>query len=308
MKGKLFVFILVFLFTALGVLLLTKRELPFRIITLPSIHSSYQDEAGESVYIKALTNDLESPYFHKDLISNVTIKNEHNFIDMNIIDIHFSENEYIYMENTYQYVSFELGITVVPAEGEILLENSVLELTYDNGEILELEIGSFYVLFGETLNDLSLDNLFALHGELDGVDTITGIYVELYNKTDHHITIKRIETLGSLYFDNHMLKEIEEVPLHYDKVTDILLIEEYSHTKKHALYNQQYTIIANQSNQFFVPLLYNGDVAFVYRFPLQVVFEIEGEEKIYIIDDFPYINTPLFKPELEDSFVLYEKD
>ena len=91
-----------------------------------------------------------------------------------------------------------------------------------------------------------------------------------------------------------------------EEVKNILNLEEFNHFRSRIIFEQRILMTESNSVKLYVPFLYHGEINQIYRFPIVIVYEIEGVEYEYIIDDFPFINTSSFKEELESGYITHE--
>lgn len=310
MKTKLITGIIIVLVASLTILILIKKEPKTIIITVPKIYAILKTDDTEHAKIALLTNNSDSYLFDIDFIQNSKVINglSDHVLPIEINDIQKMNEYYFYNDIEYEVINIVFQVVVESDTLKEELPNANLMIQYQNNKELMIEIGSFnYMSSNDLSNDISLSNLYATHGELNGVDTVTGVYIELDNVGDRNAKILSIDTISNdIFLDNHQLTVIEHEPMISSTPASIFQITSYSHFKVHSIFETNILLAPNQSKKLYVPLLYNSDIQHVYRFPLIVTYMINDQIKQMIVDDFPYINTAPFKQSLESEFVVYE--
>ena len=310
MRTKLLLMIFIFLILSLTAVLLIKEEKPLVIITSPKIYSYSKTDDYESFNISILANNIDSFYFDLEFINNAVITNDdkNKIIPIEIMEISNNNEVYLYNEEIYNVVSIRLKVSVGAVYLLEEISDAVLTLTYDNNKSVELYIGEFnYLIQNQDNNDIGLSNLYVTHGYLNDSNTATGLYLELSNESINNIYIKEIKTIGKMVsFDNFYLKRVEEEIPFDQEVKNILNLEAFNHFRSRTIFEQRILMTESNSVKLYVPFLYHGEINQIYRFPIVIVYEIEGVEYEYIIDDFPFINTSSFKEELESGYITHE--
>ena len=311
MKIKVIGGIISFLLIILSILLFIKDDPKIKILTSPKIHSIMKSSDNEVFNITILTSDIDSYYFNKDYISTISLSSDSDeIISLSLSDISKSNERYIYNNEEYYYLSFELKLGFDSNDYLIEMSKAYLDIKYSNNKEISIYIGEFNYLFYDDENrDISLNNLLSTHGLINGIDTSTGLFLNLGNLSEHNITINKIE-IGSkgISANNYHLKELDEIPDFEASPEDILILDDYSYTN-YSEYTQK-NILFRKNNEImlYVPFSYKGDISYLYRFYVKVYYIIDLEEKVFVIDDFPYISTNAFKEELEGGYFYYEFD
>lgn len=310
MRTRMLLVIFIVLILSLTAVLLIKKEKPLFIVTSPKINSFAKSDDFEYFNISILSNDIESFYFNTDYLNSASIVNvdKTRIVPIQVINIENQNEVYMFKNDILDVINIEIKVSV---SANYLLEEideAYLILKYENNKEIELNIGEFnYLIQNLENNDIGLSNLFATHGEINGIDTTTGIYLELSNNSEHNIYIKEIRTIGSMIsFDNFYLRKMEEEVEYDESVSNILNLDDFNHFRTKNIFQQNILLTEDNSIKIFAPILYHGEIVQAYRFPIMVIYEINGVEYNYTIDDFPYINTSSFKEELESEFITYE--
>ncbi len=311
MRLKIIGGLLSFLLIVLAGLLFIEDNPKTKIVVSPKIYSIMKSSDNEQFSIMFLVNDTDSYYFNKEYISNIKISSDNEDIIPCIINnIEKSSEYYIYNEEVYYYLTFELSIGFNSDDYLIFIEKAYLDIDYSNTHKIKLYIGEFnYYFYDEENTDISLNNLLSTHSLINDIDTASGLFLNLGNESPHNITINKIE-IGSnnTLANNYYLKEIYSIPDISKTPEEILNIENYNYS----IYGEylENNILLRKSNEImlYVPFSYIGDIPYLYRFYVKVYYVIDSVEKVFVIDDFPYINTSNYKLELESEYYCYEFD
>jgi len=310
MKIKIIGGLLSFLLIVLSLLLFIRNDPTIKVITSPKVYSIMKSSNNEGFNITILTNEINSYYFNEEYISNISLSSENDeIISLSLDAISKSNENYIYNNEKYYYLSFKVNLEFSSDDYLILFDKAYLNVNYRNTKNIKLYIGEFnYLFFEEENNDISLNNLLSTHGLINGIDSSTGLFLNLGNLTNNNITINKIEIgSNSVSANNHYLNNIFIIPDYDSSVEDVLNLEDYNFNDN-TLNDISKNILFLKNNEImlYVPFSYNGDIPYLYRFYVEVHYTIDSEEKLFVIDDFPYINTNVFKVELESGYQYYE--
>ena len=298
-----------FLLIILSILLFIEDDPKIKILTSPKIYSIMKSSDNEIFNITILTNDIDSYYFNQDYISNISLSSDSDkIVTLSLSDISKSSERYIYNNEVYYYLSFKLKVGFDSDDYLIEMRTAYLDIKYSNNNEIKLYIGEFnYLFYDEENRDISLNNLLSTHGLVNGIDTSTGLFLNLGNLSEHNITINKIEIgATSTLANNYYLLELYEIPDFSASPEEILGIEDYNYTKYSEYTQKNILLRKNNEIMLYVPFSYEGDISYLYRFYVKVYYIINLEEKVFIIDDFPYISTNVFKEELEGEYNYYE--
>ncbi len=309
MRIKLVGGLIVFLLLVLSLLLFIKDNSNIEIITSPKIYSLFKSSEFESFDIPFLTNDSASYFFNEDYISKIVLVSDNDeIIPLTIKEIVKTNNFYNYADEEYNYLTFNLQIAFNSDDYNIVMNKAYLKITYKNAKEIMLYIGEVNYLFSSDENyDLSLNNLLSTHGMVNGKDTSTGLFLNLGNLSNNNLIITKIE-IGSnnIVSNNDYLSEIEVIPNYDDSLETVLGIANYDYKIIPKETTKQILLRKNNEIMLYVPFSYTGEIGYIYRFYVKVYYYDEGVLKVFIIDDFPYINTTTFKQELMKDFYYYE--
>lgn len=293
---------------SLSLLLLFKQDNSLLIVSNPANYSYFKTDDHDTFHIPLLVSNNNTYHFDDKYITSLQIVDKE---EVNIIDIYQFEKI-----NTNQYYEYKgqmmhvLYLSLKPSiDGDYVhfnLKDAYVKLKYQNQKEQLIYIGSLSYLVTDSTTDLSLGNLYATHGLVNNSDTVTGLYLELKNKTNQNIYINNFNLLApNTNFDHYFLSELNKKPEITDSVEEVLEIDSYSHIKDVSDYEKQILIKPGESKSLYVPVTYQKEIAYIYKFAVCVNYTLNGETKGFYIDDFPYINTSPFKMELEGLYREY---
>lgn len=311
MKLKIIGGILSFLVIVLSLLMFIQENPKTEIIISPKIYSIMKSSDNEVFRITVLTNDLDSYYFNADYISNINLSSDgEDIVPLVISDIIKSNELYFYKNKQYYFITLELSLGFSSDDFLINIDNAYLDIRYSNTEEIKIFIGEFnYYFYDEENYDISLNNLFSTHDLINNVNTVSGLYLNLGNLRDLNITINKIEIGSSdVLTNNFYFNEIYVIPEMSHTPEEILYIDNYNYHNYGEYTSNSILLRKNNEVMLYVPFSYTGDIDYLYRFFVKVHYVIDSEEKVFVIDDFPYINTSNYKEELESEYISYEYD
>jgi len=311
MRLKIIGGLLSFLLIVVSILLFIEDNPKTKIIISPKIYSIMKSSDNELFSIVLLVNDVDSYYFNQEYINNIKISSDGEEIVPCILNNIKKSNEY-YIDNdeAYYYLTLELSVGFDSDDYTINFNNAYLDITYSNKKEINIYIGEFnYYFYDEDNTDISLNNLLSTHALIDDIDTATGLFLNLGNESDYNITIYSVEIGSSnTLANNYYLNEIYEIPSISDTPEEILNIDTYNYSIYGEYRANSILFRKNNEIMLYVPFSYIGDISYLYRFYVKVHYIIDSEEKVFVIDDFPYINTSNYREELESGYYYYEYD
>jgi hypothetical protein len=145
-------------------------------------------------------------------------------------------------------------------------------------------------------------------GEVNNINTVTGVSIELRNQSDYNVTIKRIDIYSEdISFNNDYLIEKDRKIDMFEEVESVLLVHAYDFETYEST-EQHHSILEGQTKMLYIPLLYHDEIKYISRFVIIVTYEINGTEEVFYIDDFIFMNRLNFGPEFEPGYQVYEYD
>lgn len=303
--GLLSLFLVIFI----GLLFIPSNK-NLKIITSPKIFSLLKSSNNESIEVELLVNKTDTYYFDKDYIFSISLNSEFDveIIPLVIDEITYGNSLYDYDNDTFYLVNLSLSVGFESDDYLIDFKKAYLDISYNNEENLKLFIGEFNYLFMDDItNNLGISNLSSTVYKSKEINTVSGVYIELYNMSNENLVINNFN-LGSssVLFNNYYLSEIYNEPDLFDTVEEILLIENYDFYNDSSSYNKSLLLRENQSIILYVPLVYSKEIEYIHRFFFEVNYTSNQGEKSLIIDDIPYVSTSIFQTSLEEGYFVYE--
>ena len=292
--GTLFVVTL-----ALAVVLLLDAPAASMVISHPTIHSHVHSDVLETIRIEIMTNDPEDYRFDEDYLHRAAIGSEDNLLAFDVIAIERA-GEARYQEQPMTIVALLLRIAVVPEDARITYDEAILHLHYKNGQELAVPIGEFHYLFGSSDDALAVVGLNATHETVDGINTMGGIALELRNRSDRVVVVRKIELISAGVVLN-LPRRMRDRACEGAMTVAVCLGEPYSFHVPPPLTTIGDLVLPHQPYQVYVPLSYL-DAHVLHRVGLVVTYDIDGEFHRLIIDDFPFIRTALYQDAFEEWY------
>jgi hypothetical protein len=221
---------------------------------------------------------------------------------MKIQEIVVSNDEYEYNDNIYYRVDYFFKLPFSGTNTYINMDQVYLSLDYDNGDNIDVFIGELNYLF-KTYNDddISLGNLSATYEYINDVETVGGINVTLANLTNDNFNITNINLVSSNVKANYE-KTIERSECSYRSTVEDCLVEEGYDFENYNESDKTFLVRKNNNLELYIPLNYLNNTEYLYRFSITIEYEIDGETKEYIIDDFPFMSKGIYLKEMEGNF------
>lgn len=306
MKIKYLFFILSVSSILLAISLLSGDEIPLKIITSPSVYSIKHTELNEQFTISILMNRKDTYHLDTQYIEKSFLKETETYLPISIERIEVSRDPIHVQSEPYYLVNFIVSLQVEMIDHIIEYEQASLEITYENEKMIDVYIGEFNYVFQSTTDDLSLYNLHGTFGDVNGINTVTGVVIELYNINHQNVTIQRIDIAShDVSMNNDYLVEKDrEIDL-FEHVEDVLLLDSYSFESYEST-ESPVSILKGQSKTLYIPLLYNDEIQYISRFTIEITYLINGQEAKLFLDDFIFMNQIHFGPEYESNYRVYD--
>lgn len=256
----------------------------------------------EYFHIQLLSNKKDSLYFIEEEVISSSVKDEVEEIPLELKAINKTETL-----NGYYIIDFTFKIGFHSEDYEINFTEAYLVLTYKDN-VLDIPIGEFNYLFKEdNTNDISLINLEATYTEIKSIETVSGVLLTIRNNTRNTVVIKDIEVLSNTV--TVMNDEVFVVEEEIDNFTEVktILDKSFSHFDFQSS-DITISIFSEQEVTLFGPLIFNGDIYYIHRFPIKITYLIGDEEKVFIIDDFPFMRENTFNTVYEEYIDVIDTD
>ena len=284
MKIKYLLFVLSVFSAFLGVSLLFGEDIPLQVITSPKVFSLMHTDLHDQFKISVLMNRNDTYHLDTQYIQKSLIQDGENHVPIRVERIEVSKERMDIVESEYYLVNFVVSLQIESNDHFIQYEDASIVITYENDQVMELHIGEFNYLFNDGSSDLSLYTLQGTFGKVNDVNTVTGIAIELYNKSTSNIIIKRVDIVSKdVSLNNDYLIEKDRDIDIFENVSDILLIDEY-YFDSFESDEQQHSLLVKQTKKLYIPVLYNDNIKHISRFIVSVTYEINDEEKVEKID------------------------
>lgn len=302
MKIKLIFFILSLVLIVLSISILTTDDIKTKVLSNAQVISIYHTNQREEISISLLTNNPEDFYFDSDYIVFSKLYNDEETLSLRLKKIDYVKEEYIYDKMAYFQVDLHFTLPFTASASSINMDDVSLQLDYDNGDSVTVFIGEFNYLFQDFNDeDLALSNLSASYDYIDGVETVSAFNIGLSNSSEDNINITGVKVISTDVLANYS-KSIKGVICPYkDDVASCLTEEEYD-PHLYTESSQIFFLPKRNNIDLFVPLVYMDDAKYLYRAAIVVSYRINGEDKEFIIDDFPFMSKPIYLEEMEDYY------
>ncbi|MFW5847708.1 MAG: hypothetical protein ACOCVF_02200 [bacterium] len=227
----------------------------------------------------------------KDNIIDARIKDEHNEVEINIEKI-----ENAYQKTTYENISYFMFYYQIKFNQfainnlQLNLENSYLEIIYQNETNLQLEIGDLNLLFTSINNHNHIDftRMYSITNYENNHNVVKAIYLELENLTGNNIYINSISLLNNKLFANTSeIKTVNFLP-EYNMNFNSLLPEFNSIANE---FKDNDCFIFKDKQNLIIPINHLNKWQFINRFPLIIDYSYNEENYQYIIDDYLFFSS-----------------
>lgn len=199
-------------------------------------------------------------------------------------------NKTKYNDKTYYEYLFSLSFPLYNDFSEpLFIEDAWIKINYSNGYNLSCLIGNFCIYFNSSSysnNDISVLGLSSTNNEVSNVKTIVGINLKIKSNVSN-IVINEITTYNPNYdFDYHNILNgtLEAQTNLRDKYSSYSYVVNSINKEK---INEN--LIEEES--MFLPLKYLGIIRYVDRLPIYILYTLNGEDKLFIIDDFLFVSS-----------------
>ncbi len=207
-------------------------------------------------------------------------------VNLGIISSYQNDHYYVFR---YSYDISQYAIDHL----SMVFENAILEMTYENDYEVAYEIGDVSLKW-ETIpesTDFDFYRLSGIYGSYSNKEILQGIAIGFDRFIEGDIIIKNISCdIHGVTFDLSHAIQYDEI------VHNMTLYEtlgsEYNPINYPSLSDEYVPIIA-PSVIVAIPLNYHDDFIDIWRFPLYIDYEKNGEIKTFIIDDFMYRSEPI---------------
>lgn len=287
MKKTFTILIIAYIVIALALFIFFGRQKDNEIFMM-SIEKDYARLLTDNETIDIpLYISQESTFFTDEAnIIDSRIISETDEIKIKIKDIKNKNQRVSYEEKQYFLYYLECDFSEVYSENlKLSIINAQLKLTYENEEVLLLDLGDVMLMFKnlEQVSHIDFNRLYSLHDQ----DTMVGIYIEIINKTNQSIKIHDVEILNeNAKINLNGAKISYEAPNYLVSTNEIL--------KDHQLVVDEFeandTFNFTHDTSIILPIQYLNEIQHLNRFPLIIHYEYNNLMYTYIIDDYLFYN------------------
>ena len=200
---KIFFIVIALYLTISGLIILLKGKDNIDFVDILSIKKDYARiiTENETIDIPVYLSSEESFFTTIDNVIGARIEADLNEVEIEITEISNQKQVVTYQEKRYFLYYFTIGFSGVSTPGlKLDFNNANICVTYNNDEILELELGDLNILFHEIKgsNHLNYSKMYSIHDQ----NAIIGIYIDFINKTGQDINLLSIDVLNDKMFLN----------------------------------------------------------------------------------------------------------
>lgn len=300
MKKIFFSIILVYLTISVLIIVIVKEK-PNHEVRVLSLVKNYSRvlTKDEIIDIPVYISSDKSFFTLKDNITSANIESEKDESEISISNIRKTQTQERYENVTYTLYYFEINFKTVYTENlKLNFKNPTIHVVYNNDVSLDLRTGDISILF----HNLKQENLIDFNRmySINNQGFITGIYMELVNKTDEDIFIDSISLLNpSILVNMNAITIVNQGPDHLVEMETIIpnykiLIDEMP---------EDTNFILSKDMKVVLPINYFSTLTYIDRFPIIFSYSYQNENYEYIIDDYIFYES---LTDLESS--RYEKE
>jgi len=278
-------------FILISVILLSfEKELSneISILTFSSNYSRLITQDQEIVSIPVYLNSDRSFLTTIEAVESASLDANQNILETEIVDIRYSEySDYLEGDEYFLYY-FDL---IFPNSNItnyfIELDNAYLDVIYENGDLISLEVGELNLRFSDIDSPgyIEMYRMYALTDDETG--STCGIVIGLRNKTISEITVNRIDVgYSDNVIDLGQTSYLDEEPSSCETVDALGIGLDYERE-----YDTSSIFGLNQDKLLWLPIRYTEGYELINRFPLVIGFHYQDGEYEYLIDDFQFFTS-----------------
>ncbi|MFK5883325.1 MAG: hypothetical protein QM489_03180 [Candidatus Izemoplasma sp.] len=307
MKIKILMGLLITTIIVFTGLMFIKTEETTKAISVKKVYSLVHSHLGEEFTIPILINKENSPYITQDFIFSIQITNNNEDIIIPLEITEIRQDSYTINIDSVTYYQFYIDcyINIESNDFDFVVNDAVVRIKYNDSSTIDFAIGEFNYIYKDlSSNHLSLHNLSADYKVIEGINTLSGINIELFNKIDTSVIVKSIDIYSSSAITNNFyLRRIDDEFITFNEKLNVTT---YNHLSDVNPYDQSITISTSSSVLLFIPINYIGDIKYLNQFGIVVTYEISGVTYKMVIDDFLFMSSSPFKEEVSEYFDVHE--
>jgi len=238
-----------------------------------------------------LMSDPDCFFNDPDNVIAASLFDENEEITVELISVSVDNAPIIYLDKSYYSCTFSFSFTEISLpESKLEFIDGICRLTYINETEFEFPIGNLCLFFSDVSQILHLDftRLYAVMGEYEGKEYLSGIVIGLEGFTVGNISITRIDTgISSVRIDIFEAKSLNQAVSYTEDIKNILGVETYCPIDE-SIFDIQAAFEINGLDLVFIPVKYTERIFDLRRFYLEIEYEYLGEFYRFVIDDFVY--------------------
>jgi hypothetical protein len=259
---------------------------------------------GENFDVSVFIDSDESFLTDRESITSARIVSEMTELSVDIEKIEKVDDNLLFEEKLYNLYVFSLEFSDVSLN-DIDLEflNSELEVSYVNGDEIEFYLGNIWLSFKniEVNNHFDISHMYAITDYVTDERVITALVLKFDKYVDQTITISDINSMNKVFgLDlENSYKSLDRIntPL---EVNEILGSFDYFGDKSEGLINIE------EGYYFIIPFRYYQKAEKLFRFPLEIHYQYQGDEYSFLIDDYLFFDEMIRLDDYHDDAVKYQ--
>ncbi len=291
MKKWLLIIIGFYLVTgALLILFAKDPQSEFEVLSIKKTQSRLM-VPEEMLTFDFYVSDSECFFIDSENVIDASLSDEDVEITIELASISVENTPTAYLDKLYYPCTFSFSFTeIVLSGGKLDIKDGICRLTYINEAEFELPIGDLCLYFSDVSQILHLDftRLYAVVGEYENKEYMSGIVIGLEGFTIGDIPITRIDTgISIVYLDVSKAKPLEQAISYTKDIKELLGVDTYCPIQEYLPDNQS-AFELNGSELVFFPMKYTERIIDLRRFYLEIEYEYLGQSYSFVIDDFVY--------------------
>ena len=304
MKKIIFGIILVFiLFSAVMIIIDEEKTDVIEYFTLKQNFSRIIND-DESLDVSVFIDNDESFLTDRESITSARIISEMTELSVNVRHIEKVDEGLLFDEKLYSLYTFSLEFSDVSLS-DIDLEflNSELEISYQNGDTIVLYLGNVWLSFKdiEVNNHFDISHMYAITDYLDDERVITALVIRFDKYADQNIVISDIDAKNQV-FGLDLGKNFKSLDRFNtaSELSEVLGSYDYLDKKTQGIINIE------EGYYYIIPFRYYETAEKLYRFPLEISYQYQGDEFKFLIDDYLFFDEIIRLDDYHDDAVKYQ--
>jgi len=290
MRKWVFITLLVYGLIAIVLVTQDKKDTEIIFFASPIPVARVLSNPNETVRLPFYTDSQNHYLFDDENIESATIRSENLTMAVQVV---ISKTKGVLNVGAQDCLgmAFQLSFTDVrPEEALMQFNDPTLEIFYVNGRQIFLAIQDITLCFTsiESSPHLDFTRLHPLMNTIKGDEYLSGIYIELINKSSEEVTVTDISMLMNGCDTNmQLIEETEESP-------GIALDDGYMWDWKNALLPSERINafeLTDEKIRLIIPIQYQEFILSPSRFPLMISYETEGKQYTWMIDDYLFFSS-----------------